>query len=339
MQKRKKRYRLKKSVKISAAFFLIALVAIFSFLLLRNEAEDTGPDYGKIHAMQSGEEERGDNYDMAAHDFIVKVFDVGQGSCMLIDYQDTEVLIDGGYYNEKNIHTLLKSKTGLSKYVTDGKIEYIIATHSDADHIGCLPEVIEAYKVGKIIYGDLLSENASVDYLIAAAKEKNVPMVEDSDTVISLGKNASLTIFDVCDGDAENINNNSIVTLIQYGETYFFASGDLPSEKEVLLRGKLPECDVVIAGHHGSSSSNSLLSELSPQYFIISCGKAAKKGTKQANVYGFPHKEVLQAAEDGAECFGTWKSGNIVLTSDGMTVSCSAKAKDELTEEDAGAEK
>lgn len=341
IRKNGKQYKLKKSVKITLVVILLALICTSVFLLVTGQRDEAaGPDYGTIKEIEN-EEKHGKDYDMTSDSpFIVKVFDVGQGSAMLIDYGDTEVLIDGGYYNEKNIKALLKSKKGLSKYVDDGKIEYIIATHSDADHIGCLPEVIKNYDVGKIIYGDLLGDNDSLSHFITAAKEEGCEFEEDSDTVIKLGKNASITIFDVCDNDSENINNNSIVTLIQFGETYFFASGDLPKEKEVLLRGKLPECDVVIAGHHGSNTSNSLLDELDPSYFVISCGKAQKEGTRQANTYGLPHKEVLESAiAAGAQCFGTWKSGNIVFTSDGMTVSCSAKYKDQLTAEDAGAKK
>lgn len=322
---------------------LILAAAVYYFIgyVLPKAAQEREDSYGNIQNVETTditEDTHGDDYTLTGDKFIVKVFDVGQGSSTLIDYGDTEVLIDGGYYNEDNLNTLLEDDKGLSKYVTDGRIEYIIATHSDADHIGCLSKVIEKYGVGKIIYGDLLSDNASLDYFVEAAKKKNIEMEEDSDTVISLGKNANITIFDVCDNDSNDVNANSVVTLIQYGETYFFSDGDLPVEEETALRGKLPACDVVIAGHHGSSDSNSLLDELKPSYFVISCGKAAKDGTKQGNVYGHPHAEVLEEAiELNATCFGTWKSGNIVFTSDGMSVTCSADPTEALSVEDAGA--
>ena len=336
-----RQYRLRKPVKIALfVLLLIILACIFFGLSYLTPAEETGPSYGDIKEVSTTDtqQQQGTDYDMKSEPFVVKVFNVGQGNATLIDYGDTEVLIDGGYYNEKNIETLLESKHGLSEYVKDGKIEYIISTHSDADHIGCLASVIDKYDVGKIIYGDLLGDNESIRYFTEAAKAKNCELIEDYDTVLSLGKNATITIYDVCDGDKEDVNNNSVVTLIQYGETYFFTSGDLPAEKEVLLRGKLPQCDVVIAGHHGSSDSNSLLDELKPTYFVVSCGKAVKEGTKQGNTYGHPHKEVLEKAIAlNADCYGTWKSGNIVFKSDGMSVSCSAKYEDQLTVEDAGA--
>lgn len=332
--------RLKRPVKMALAILLL-LIACISILVLQlyiKVPHDNTKEYGDIQTVDTQQEEHGSDYGLQTEPFVVKVFDVGQGSSMLIDYGDMEVLIDGGYYNEKNLHTLLESKNGLSKYVDDGKLEYIISTHSDADHVGCLSEVIQKYDVDKIIYGDLIGDNESVKYFVSAANETGCEFAEDSDTVIHLGKNASITIYDVCDDDFTDINNNSIVTLIQYGETYFFASGDLPAEKEVLLRGRLPKCDVVIAGHHGASDANSLLDELDPDYFVISCGKAAKEGTKQANTYGHPHQEVLaEAISKGAKCFGTFRSGNIVFKSDGMTVSCSAKSDEQLTEEDAGA--
>lgn len=336
-------YRLKKPaiVVLLIVFLLVASGITFLIHSVLSKSKLNTDDYGNINNVTTTDlpsPVHGEDYAMSNEDFIVKVFDVGQGSAMLVDYGDTEVLIDGGYHNDENIHTLLESKNGLSKYVTDGTIEYIIATHSHADHIGCLPEVIEKYNVGKIIYGDLFSETAEVEYLIEAAQIKGVELTEDSDTVITLGKNASLTIFDVYDHDKNDINANSVVTLIQYGDTYFFSDGDLPAEQETLLRGKLPRCDVVIAGHHGSADSNSLLDELTPEYFVISCGKAAKEGTKQGNVYGYPHEEVLsQAISLNASCLGTWKSGNITFKSDGMSVTCSEDASKELTLDDAGA--
>ena len=297
------------------------------YVILNMLPDDSGPEYGTIQDVEilEPDEQQGDDYSMENENFIFKVLNVGQAQSILVDYGDMEVLIDGGYYETRD-----KVLKGIEKYITDGKIEYVIATHSHADHIGGLPKVYDTYKVGKTIYGDLLSGEESLEYFKDAAASKSEVFEEDTNTVIDLGKNASITIYDVVDGNKDNINNNSIVTLIQYGDTSFFASGDLEEEAEVLLRGKLPQCDVVVAGHHGASNANTLLDELKPKYFVISAGKN--------NDYGHPNEEVLaKALLFNSKIYGTFRSGSITFKSDGMSVTCNADSNEMLTIKDAGA--
>ena len=328
VEKRKTKRKLKTSVKIILGIFLFSIFILTGFLIIESLPEDTGPEYGNINEVdiEAGNIEKGEDFSMEDAPFIFKVINVGQAQSLLISYGDMQVLIDGGYYETRE-----KVIKAIKEYVTDGKIEYVIATHSHADHIGGLPEVYDTYKVEKTIYGDLLSGEEAVRYFREAVRKEETSFEEDTNTVIDLGKNASLTIYDIVDEDKDNINNNSIVTLIQYGETYFFASGDLEEGAEVLMRGKLPKCDVVVAGHHGASNANSLLDELKPDYFVISAGKN--------NDYGHPHESTLAKAmlNRNTEIYGTFRSGSITFKSDGMSVSCSADAEDELTILDAGA--
>ena len=327
MSERRKKRKLKTPVKIVLFLLLLLMMLSCVYIILKSLPQDSGPEYGSIQEVEIIEPEgqQGNDYSMENETFIFKILNVGQAQSIFVDYGNMEVLIDGGYYETRD-----KVLKGIEKYITDGKIEYVIATHSHSDHIGGLPKVYDTYKVGKTIYGDLLSEEESLNYFKEAASSKSDVFEEDTNTVIDLGKNASITIYDIVDGNKENINNNSIATLIQYGDTNFFASGDLEEEGEVLLRGKLPQCDVVVAGHHGASNANTLLDELKPKYFVISAGKN--------NDYGHPHEEVLaKALLFNSKIYGTFRSGSLTFKSDGMSVTCDADSDEQLTIKDAGA--
>lgn len=325
MQKKRK---LKKWVKCVLIALLIALIGLVVLLFVKYKPEEKPEiEHGEILDVEIKEEdpeiEEG-GFGSLTDVFAYKVIDVGQGLSVFIDYGEMEVLIDAGYYEygDKVVNEI--------KANVDGKLDYVIATHSDSDHIGGLPKVYEAFDVGKTIYGDLLSSEEALTYFIKAAEKEGCPFENDTDTTISLGKNASLTIFDIIDDDTDNINNNSIVTLARFGETSFLCTGDLEKEGEVKLKSLIGKTDVVVAGHHGSATANSFLSILQPKMFIISCG--------ENNDHGHPHESVLQnALKYTSNVYGTFKSGTITLTSDGASVSCDIPKEEKLTEKDAGA--
>ena len=323
----RKKKRLKKWVRCVLIAVLILLAAALAVLYVKYEPkEKPGIEQGNILDVEIKNEENEieeGGFSILSDVFTYKVIDVGQGLSVLIDYGEMEVLIDAGYY-EYGDTVVNELRTSV-----DGKLDYVIATHSDADHVGGLSKVLDSFDVGKIIYGDLFSSEEALAYFVKAAEKEGCPFENDADTTISLGKNASLTIFDIIDDDRENINNNSIVTLARFGETAFLCTGDLEKEGEVKLKTLVGKTDVVVAGHHGSATANSLLSILQPKYFIVSCGKN--------NEHGHPHESVLNnALKQTNNVYGTFKSGTITLTSDGITISCDAQKEDRLTEKDAG---
>lgn len=104
-------------------------------------------------------------------------------------------------------------------------------------------------------------------------------------------------------------------------------TGDAGSspEKKMIEMGEDLEADLLQAGHHGSSTSNSyyFLREANPEYVVISCGKG--------NMYGHPHEEALSRFRDlGAEVFRTDEQGTIIAVDDGMqiTFNCEGKKSD-----------
>lgn len=330
MKIRKTKRRLRKPYKVLLVIMSLFLIFIGGRVAVSMVFDTSDPKYGSINDIETSDSESnddilapemGDDYNLDNQTLTFEVLDVGQGQSIFLDYGDMEVLIDGGCPDYgKSVVNKIKDRV-------DGDLDYVIATHSHVDHIGGLSAVYDSFRVTKTIYGDLSSEQ-SCEIFEKDAKASG-KFENDKDTIIDLGKNATLTIYDVTDDD-ENTNNNSVICLIQYGETYFFCSGDAEKNIEKKLRTKIPQCSVVVAGHHGSSTSNTLLDILAPEYFVISAGRK--------NDYGQPHKEVLEyAVSSGFSSYGTWKSGDISFISDGMSITCDADEDDMLDTGDAGA--
>ena len=253
----------------------------------------------------------------------VHFIDVGQADSVLIDYNQYEVLIDGGNNSDG-----VKVCNYINKYV-DGKLDLLIATHADADHIGGLDDVIKKYQVGTIIDSGQTKDTATYkDYWSAAQAEQGCKLLYDSDMVINIGNNAYLKIIET--GDNYNkTNNNSVVSMLVYDNTKVLFTGDMESEVEKINLTKFSDVDVLKAGHHGSASSSSkeFLQKVKPEYVVVSAGLG--------NSYGHPAAATLNNYFNiNAKVLATFKSGNIIMTCNGRNYSFNSNAY--LTINDAG---
>lgn len=250
----------------------------------------------------------------------VHFLDVGQGDSTLIKSREHAMLIDAGE-NEKgeDVKEYLKSQ-----HVE--KLDYIIGTHPDSDHIGGMDVAIDAFDSEKIFMPDLEKDTKTYQEVIDSAKEKSEEIVEpEVGETYELGE-AEFTIVSPISDDYSNSNNYSIGILLQHGENKFLFVGDAEeeSEEEMLEHHVDVDADVYKVSHHGSSTGTSeeFLNEVSPEYAVISCG--------EGNSYGHPHAEVLnELRADGVEVFRTDEQGTIVATSDGKKIEWNMSSSDE----------
>lgn len=240
----------------------------------------------------------------------VHYIDVGQGDCTLVRCGNAALLIDGGNNYKGTQIQLYLNKQGINK------LDYVIATHPDSDHIGGLDVIVYKYDCDTIIMPDMEKDSNSYRDLIAAMDSKLYKTTfPEIGKEYSLGE-ASFTIISPV-REYEDANNSSVGILLKHGENKFLFTGDAESaaEKDIAAGNINIDCDVYKVGHHGSSSSSSkeLLNAASPAYAVISCGKD--------NGYGHPHDSVLKELEyRGIKVFRTDKQGTIIAVSDGISI-------------------
>ena len=229
--------------------------------------------------------------------------DVSQGDSILLHYPHNKynILIDtGGNYNyeiSKNIIIpYLKSK-GINK------IDYLILTHGDYDHMGESINLIENFKVEKVIFNcgkfnDLEKELIKV---LEKKKIKYYSCIKE----LYIDKN-KLQFLNTKEYDNEN--DNSSVIYFNYYNYKFLFMGDASTEREkdILEKYNLKDVDFLKVGHHGSntSSSEEFINSINPKYSLISVGKN--------NRYGHPNKEVLDTLND-SKIYRTDQDGSIMF--------------------------
>ncbi len=246
---------------------------------------------------------------------IVRFLDVGQGdSVHIITPDGYELLIDGGPTNS----VLRELSKGRSFF--DKKIDMVVATHPDTDHVSGLTDVFRRFTVNYVFETNVESDTpASLSYRELARQEGAQIIRAEAGQIIQLGASTTVYIFSPhSDTRGWETNNASIVAQVVYGETTFMLTGDAPSSIEEYLVGRYGaslHSNVLKLGHHGSntSSSEKFLDAVMPQYAVVSAAAD--------NRYGHPHREVTErVTERGIEMVSTIEKGTIEFISDGTKV-------------------
>jgi competence protein ComEC len=242
----------------------------------------------------------------------VHFLDVGQGDAIFIKTPEgTQVLIDGG----RDSAVLSELSTRMDFF--DTKIDMVVGTHPDLDHIGGLIEVLKRYEVDTILTTENKGESET-SALYAHLKEAEGAEVINArrGQEFELDEQTSLRVlFPETNPEALESNTSSIVLQLVHGSSTFLFTGDSPKSIEeylVLVEGEHLQSDVLKVGHHGSRTSTSelFLDEVEPQVAIISAGKD--------NSYGHPHVEVTDLLFNArVEMLETAKEGTITFLSDG----------------------
>ena len=252
----------------------------------------------------------------------VKVLDVGQGDAILIRTADEVIFIDTGDVDE---HPKLEAALKRENIKT---VDKLIITHPHADHLGGASVIFKNCEV-KAVYdnGEPTTTKLYRDYL-KTIKAKGIPYkaLVDGD-VLDFGGGVSFRVLGptaqmVKEGGKKNgkpnLNINSIVGRLEYGDFTMLFTGDAEkeTEKAVLSHHSAAEIKSLVlkAPHHGSktSSTAAFLKAAAPEAVAISCGAG--------NEYGHPHKEVLERYKKfNIKVYRTDQGGTIAVISDGKT--------------------
>ena len=243
----------------------------------------------------------------------VHIIAVGQGDSILIKTPTNKsILIDSGDEdNDRIIKSYLKSSD-------IKKINILIATHLDKDHIGTLDYIIENFHIDKFYTPEQRDNSTSYINLVNACKNKNLKInYLSKDNSLDLDKDTHIKVLSPFYINNSNNNANSIVFNLSYKEMDFLFTGDCEKENEaqIIASYDLKGVDFLKVAHHGSSSSSSesFIKEISPKIAAISCG--------YKNNYGHPHQSTLDTLEKyNIKTFRTDLNGDLVFYSDGYKI-------------------
>ena len=194
------------------------------------------------------------------------------------------------------------------------RLEALVLTHPDLDHIGGAEAIVQALDVGYVVDPSQATGKDAYLGVLEAASRHRVPWLEARRDVSIMLDGVEVSVL-YPDGPTPtsyrgtDSNAQSVVLLVRYGEFEALLTGDAPVDVEEAILDDLPsDLEVLKVGHHGSNTSTSalLLARTSPELAVISVGAR--------NRYGHPHPDVVsRIIESGARVLRTDLSGDIVI--------------------------
>ena len=239
---------------------------------------------------------------------IVTMLDVGQGDSLMIAFPNNKgnILIDtGGIVNFTKTNYEISTSTIIPYLKSIGikKINYLVLTHGDFDHMGEAVNLVNGFKVEQVVFncGEFNDLEKELIKVLNQKKIKYYSCVKELNI-----DNNKLYFLQTKKYDNENDNSNVIYTELNGYKFMFMGDAGVDKEKDILDKYNLSNVDVLKVGHHGSktSSSKSFINETNPKYSIISVGKN--------NRYGHPNKEILNNLEN-SKIYRTDQDGSIMF--------------------------
>lgn len=261
----------------------------------------------------------------------VDFLDVGQGDAALVTMPNgTTLLIDGGgkpNFKRRDMDVFERDIRGIGEAVVSeylwsrglAHVDYVLATHMDADHIDGLNDVLRNFDVRSIIAARTPRADPEYNKLYKTASEREVPikliMMGD---VLRAGNVSARVLWPRASKILPSRNNDSIVLRLEFGKHKILFTGDLERAGEVALlaTNASVNADVVKVPHHGSKTSSTppFVKATGAQVAIISVGRSS--------MFGHPHRQVVERWQgSGAEVLTTGKCGTITVTTDGEDLS------------------
>jgi competence protein ComEC len=278
----------------------------------------------------------------------VDFLDVGQGDAALVTMPDgTTLLIDAGgrpnferrQRSDEPYDETKASETGDDEIVEPferdarsigdavvseylwwrglDRVDYILATHADADHIDGLNDIARNFKVRTAFVARAPERDPEYMKFAGTMQRYGVPVrLVGRGDVLHFGEVKAEVLWPphTLDREAPSRNNDSIVLRLSYGQRVFLLTGDLEKEGEASILNAKDDlaCDVLKVGHHGSktSSTEALVTAAHPSLAIISVGLSSP--------FGHPDPRVIERwRKSGAEVMTTGQRGTINISTDG----------------------
>jgi len=243
------------------------------------------------------------NITLLDYKYYVYYLDVGQGDMNVIKYKDNVVVIDTGGNSFNTDYKISDNYMSFLYSVGITNIDVLILSHGDYDHMGEAINLVENFKVEKVIFNCGEFNELEQD-LIKALNKKKIPYYS---CIKELNiNNNKLDFLNNKDYGNENDNSSVIYTELNNHKFLFMGDAGVEVEEDLIEKYNLQNIDVLKVGHHGSktSSGEEFINEINPKHSIISVGKK--------NRYGHPNKEVLNNLEQ-SKIYRTDIDGSIMF--------------------------
>ena len=240
------------------------------------------------------------NYNFLFKSDYMLMIDVGQGDAILFHSDNKTVLIDTGgsimfpkeEWKVRNVKYSIAKDTLLPLFKSFGirKLDYLILTHGDLDHLGEADELIDEFKIDEVLFNN---------YEVNNNEKKIIELLEKKRIKYSFIRNGDffeVGNFNFFVGIVEykNENDNSIVLMVERDNLKILLMGDAPVrvEHDLIKSGFIEKANIVKIGHHGSKTSTSteFLNATFPDVVLISAGRN--------NLFKHPNDEVVERLED-----------------------------------------
>ena len=252
-------------------------------------------------------------YPIASNKNYFVMLDVGQGDSILLHSKGKTILIDTGgimsydnrkWSKQKNKYSIVDSVTiPYLKKLGIGRIDYLILTHGDYDHLGEAKTLVENFKVENVIFN--CGEFNELEQDLIKVLDKNKIPYYSCIKELNIDDN-KLYFLNNKDYGNENDNSSVIYTKLDNHKFLFMGDAGVEVEEDLIEKYNLRNIDVLKVGHHGSktSSSEEFIDEINPKYSIISVDKN--------NRYGHPNKEVIDNLKN-SKIYRTDQDGSIMF--------------------------
>ena len=190
----------------------------------------------------------------------------------------------------------------------------MVGTHPHSDHIGSMAYIVRNIKIGSVYMPKVATNTVMYEKLLEAVEKKN-RKIQNGRAGITIARDKdrdfAARIIAPLEVDEKNLNNSSVMILLDYKDATFLFTGDAEKDELNTIKADVT-ADVLKVGHHGSRNANpkDFLKKVDPQIAVISCGVD--------NDYGHPHKETLKIlSEMDCDVYRTDKDQTVTVYTDG----------------------
>ncbi|MGE8003694.1 MBL fold metallo-hydrolase [Lysinibacillus sp. NPDC093216] len=251
----------------------------------------------------------------AGHEMRVHFIDVGQGDSIFIESPiGKTMLVDGGVKGAGQKVVSYLKELGVNK------LDIVVATHPDADHIGGLIPVLNSIDIGQFYDSGKVHTSQTFEEMLTLIDTKNIPYnVPKTGDSIAFDDDINVKVLNANENATDN-NDASIVLKLAYGNVSFLLTADAGVALEKEMMQDDVKATILKAGHHGSNTSSSaeFIQKVHPEVTILSYG--------EGNKYGHPHAEVVERLQAiGSEIYSTAEAGTVIVSTDGVDYDVNSK--------------